>query len=83
MKVVVTGGLGKLGQYVVRALLEGAPGSEPHTVTVFDQVRGQVPAGVRLIVGDAGSWTDGWCAGRSFDAVIHLAGIPAAVDSAR
>lgn len=76
MNVVVTGGLGKLGQYVVRALLESTYGGEPHKVTVLDQVRGEVPQGVRLLVGDVVDLGQVFGALAGADAVIHLAGVP-------
>jgi nucleoside-diphosphate-sugar epimerase len=77
MKIVVTGGAGKLGQYVVHALLDSTREHEAHTVTVLDQVRADVPTGVRMIVGDVLDLGQviGVLAGA--DAVIHLAGIPA------
>lgn len=76
MKVVVTGGIGKLGQYVVQALFDSANGREAHSVTVFDRAHGQVPPAVRLLVGDVLDLGQvvGVLAGA--DAVIHLAGVP-------
>lgn len=76
MNVLVTGGLGKLGQYVVRALLESTYGGESHRVVVFDQARGQVPDGVRLLVGDVLDLGQVFGALAGADAVIHLAGVP-------
>jgi len=38
MKVLVTGGAGKVGQWVIRALLDGAGQQSPHEVTVLDRV---------------------------------------------
>lgn len=76
MNVVVTGGLGKLGQYVVRALLDGARGGQPHRVTVVDQTSGQVPAGVRLLTGDVRDLGQMFSMLAGADAVIHLAGVP-------
>lgn len=76
MKVVVTGGLGKLGQYVVAALLDSSNGRERHHVTVLDQVRRPVPDGVRLLTGDVMDLGQVIGALAGADAVIHLAGVP-------
>jgi len=76
MKVIVTGGLGKLGQYVVQALLDGSRGREAHQVTVFDNARGTVPSGVRLLTGDVLDLGQVFGALAGADAVIHLAGVP-------
>lgn len=73
MKVVVTGGLGKFGQYIVRALLDG---SDAHQVTVLDRMRGDVPPGVRMLVGDVLDLGQVFGALAGADAVIHLAGVP-------
>src|SRR5688572_19229567 len=76
MKVVVTGGVGKLGQYVVRALLDTTGGRQAHEVTVFDQVRGAVPESVRVLIGDVRDLGQVVGALAGADAVIHLAGVP-------
>lgn len=75
MRVAVTGGVGKLGQWVVRELRDASEGREPHEVTVLDQVPGPEQDGVRYLVGDV---TDlgqvvGTVAGA--DAIIHLAAV--------
>jgi nucleoside-diphosphate-sugar epimerase len=76
MHVVVTGGLGKLGRYVVRALLDASDGREPHRVTVLDQTRAAVPDGVRLLTGDVLDLGQVFGALAGADAVIHLAAVP-------
>jgi len=40
MKILVTGGTGKIGQYVVRELLRNDRGKSAHEVIVFDRVPG-------------------------------------------
>jgi nucleoside-diphosphate-sugar epimerase len=75
VKIVVTGGLGKIGQWVVREL-SGETGASPsHQVTVFDRVKGPEQGPVRYITGeiqDLGQVV-GVLAGA--DAVIHLAAV--------
>lgn len=86
MKVVVTGGCGRLGQWVVRSLLEESSGHSPHAVTVFDalatleqQRRRTIPGRddgpVRYLAGDVQDL--GQVAGvlAGADAVIHLAAL--------
>ena len=48
MKILVTGGVGKVGQWVVRKLLD----SPAHEVTVFDRVPGPERGAVKYLVGD-------------------------------
>ena len=48
MKILVTGGVGKVGQWVVRKLLDGPA----HEVTVFDRVAGPERGVVKYLVGD-------------------------------
>ncbi len=52
MKVVVTGGSGKLGRWVVRELISGAHDAPPHDVTVFDRARGPTAEAVHHLSGD-------------------------------
>lgn len=80
MKVVVTGGLGKIGQWVVKELTGNA--EQPHEVIVFDRVPGpqQGPfqqGPVRYVIGDTFDLGQvlGVLAGA--DAVVHLAALPA------
>ena len=82
MRVVVTGGLGKIGQWVVNELISGAEQRTPHEVIVFDRVAGpqQGPfqqGPVRYVIGDTLDLGQvlGVLAGA--DAVVHLAALPA------
>jgi nucleoside-diphosphate-sugar epimerase len=75
MRVAVTGGVGKLGEWVVRELRDASAGRAPHDVVVLDRMAGPEQEGVRYVVGDV---TDlgqvmGTVAGA--DAIIHLAAI--------
>src|SRR5579871_1287092 len=75
MRVAVTGGVGKLGEWVVRELRAPRDGGAPHEVVVLDRVAGPEQEGVRYVVGDV---TDlgqvmGTVAGA--DAIVHLAAI--------
>jgi nucleoside-diphosphate-sugar epimerase len=75
MRVAVTGGVGKLGEWVVRELRSTSDGRAAHDVIVLDHVPGSEQEGVRYVVGDV---TDlgqviGTVAGA--DAIIHLAAI--------
>ena len=80
MKIVVTGGVGKIGQWVVSELTANA--AQPHQVTVFDRVPGpqsgpfqQGP--VRYLLGDTLDLGQVLGALAGADAVIHLAALPA------
>ena len=75
MKVVVTGGLGKLGQYVVRALTDSTDGREGHQVTVFDAVKGPEDGPVYYLPGNVLDLGQVFEALAGADAVIHLAAI--------
>jgi nucleoside-diphosphate-sugar epimerase len=70
MKVVVTGGAGKLGRWLVRDLR-----SARHAVTVFDRAR-TMEAADRILSGDIENLSDIGAAFDGADAVVHLAGIP-------
>ncbi len=82
MRVVVTGGLGRLGQWVVRELADAAPGRVRHEVTVLDRVpgptgsAGEPPDGVRYLVGDVQDLGEVVEVLAGADAVIHLAAYP-------
>ncbi len=52
MKVVVTGGSGKLGRWVVRNLISDAGGTAPYEVTVLDRVERSDDDGTRYFPGD-------------------------------
>jgi nucleoside-diphosphate-sugar epimerase len=82
MKVVVTGGLGKIGQWVVNDLISGSEQRSPHEVVVFDRVPGpqQGPfqqGPVRYVLGDTLDLGQVLGALAGADAVVHLAALPA------
>ncbi len=71
MKIVVTGGSGKVGKYVVTDLVEAK-----HEVTIFDPFPPSQLRGVRWVKGnlqDLGEVISGFA---GMDAVIHLAAYP-------
>jgi len=70
MNVLVTGGAGKLGQWVVRELK-----AHQHHVTVFDRRAAEGPAD-RVIVGDIEDLEAVMAAASGAEAILHLAGIP-------
>jgi nucleoside-diphosphate-sugar epimerase len=74
MKIAVTGGVGKLGEWVVRELRQPTDGGEPHDVTVLDRVAGNEP-GVQYLVGDVADLGQVYGALAGADAVIHLAAV--------
>src|SRR6266511_1277752 len=71
MKILVTGGIGKVGQWVVRELLDGAA----YEVTVLDRVPGPERGAVKYLVGDVQDLGQVMEAMVGADAVIHLAAI--------
>lgn len=75
MKIVVTGGLGKIGQYVVSELTSGSGSRVAHQVTVFDRLKGPEQGLVRYVAGDVQDLGQvvGVLAGA--DAVIDLAAV--------
>src|SRR3954453_7233849 len=75
MRVTVTGGVGKLGEWVVRELRAPRDGGAPHDVLVLDRVAGPEQAGVRYVVGDVTDLGNVMGAVADADAVIHLAAI--------
>lgn len=75
MKLVVTGGAGKLGRWVVEELISDRNGS-PHEVVVFDRAGAAAPNGARFLPGDIQDLGQVYGALAGADAVIHLAGIP-------
>ena len=71
MKILVTGGVGKVGQWVVRELLD----DPAHEVTVFDRVPGPERGAVKYLVGDVQDLGQVMEAMAESEAVIHLAAI--------
>ena len=71
MKILVTGGIGKVGQWVVRELLN----NPAHEVTVFDRVSGPERAAVRYLAGDVQDLGHVMEAMAGADSVVHLAAI--------
>ena len=72
MRVVLTGGAGRIGRWVVRELL-----SRGHEVTIFDRVApSEQPAGVKYKLGECEDLGAVYDVLRGHDAVIHLAAIP-------
>jgi nucleoside-diphosphate-sugar epimerase len=75
MKILVTGGLGKVGRWVVAELLEGGAGKSAHQVTVFDRAAGPERGAVKYLLGDIEDLGQVMEAMIGADAVIHLAAI--------
>jgi len=75
MKILVTGGAGKVGQWVVRELLGTDGDKVSHEVIVLDRVSGSERAGVQYLVGDVQDLGQVFEAVIGCDAVIHLAAI--------
>lgn len=72
MRIVITGGAGRIGRWVVRELL-----SRGHEITIFDRVApSEQPAGVRYKLGECEDLGAVYDVLRGHDAVIHLAAIP-------
>ncbi|MGH7817296.1 MAG: NAD-dependent epimerase/dehydratase family protein [Candidatus Binatia bacterium] len=70
MKILVTGGVGKVGQWVVRELLNGL-----HEITVLDRVPGPERDAVNYLIGDVQDLGQVMEAMAGTHAVIHLAAI--------
>jgi nucleoside-diphosphate-sugar epimerase len=82
VKVVVTGGLGKIGHWVVNELVSSAEGQAPYEVVVFDRVPGpqQGPfqqGPVRYVFGDTLDLGQVMGVLAGAEAVVHLAALPA------
>jgi UDP-glucose 4-epimerase len=75
MKVVVTGGLGKLGRAVVEVLREDWPGNGRHEVLVLDRAAEADAPGVEYRVVDVEDPKAVWDALADSEAIIHLAGV--------
>src|SRR6266545_6231312 len=81
MKIVITGGLGKIGQWVVNELIDNAE-QGPHQVLVIDRAPGpqQGPfqqGPVRYLIADVADLGQVQGALVGADAVIYLAAYPA------
>src|SRR5262249_55061241 len=76
MKIVVTGGLGKAGRWIVRELTSAEGGRQIHEVAVFDQAPGTAADGIQCIAGNVRDLAQVRGALAGSDAVIHLAGVP-------
>ncbi|MBM4262232.1 MAG: NAD(P)-dependent oxidoreductase [Deltaproteobacteria bacterium] len=70
MKILVTGGQGKIGRYLVQELV-----SASHQVTVLDQIPGPERGAVKYLIGDIQDLGQVMEAMHGADAVIHLAAI--------
>jgi nucleoside-diphosphate-sugar epimerase len=75
MKILVTGGLGKVGQWVVRELLASSDGKAAHEVTVLDRVAGPERGPAKYLAGDILDLGQVMEAMNGAAAVIHLAAI--------
>jgi nucleoside-diphosphate-sugar epimerase len=75
MKILVTGGAGKVGQWVVGELLKSDSGKPGHDVVVFDRVPGPESSSVKYLIGDVQDLAQVFEAVVGCDAVIHLAAI--------
>lgn len=71
MKILVTGGLGKVGQWVVRELLN----PPAHEITVLDRLPGPDRGPVKYLVGNVQDLGEVMEAMAGSDTVIHLAAI--------
>jgi nucleoside-diphosphate-sugar epimerase len=71
MKVLITGGAGKVGQWVVRELLN----SKDYEITVLDRTPGPERGAVKYLVGDVQDLGQVMEAIAGAEAVIHLAAI--------
>ncbi|HUC97539.1 MAG TPA: NAD(P)-dependent oxidoreductase, partial [Candidatus Polarisedimenticolaceae bacterium] len=71
MKVLITGGAGKVGQWVVRELLNNLA----YDLTVFDRTPGPERGAVKYLVGDIQDLGEVIEAMAGAEAVIHLAAI--------
>ena len=75
MKVVVTGGQGKIGRWVVSELAGETGSGPPHEVTVFDRVPGPEQGPIRYVAGDVQDLGHVVGALAGADAVVHLAAV--------
>lgn len=72
MRVVVTGGSGLVGRYVVKELSRHSTGNPAYAITVFDLVRRRHPRHVTQVVGDHLNMSELLRCVDGADAVLHL-----------
>ena len=75
MNILVTGGLGKVGRWVVAELTDSRAGKNTHRVTVLDRAPGSERDAVKYLLGDIQDLGQVMEAMSGADAVIHLAAI--------
>jgi len=75
MNILVTGGLGKVGRWVVAELIDNTGGKIAHQVTVLDRQPGPERAPVKYLIGDIQDLGQVIEAMIGMDTVIHLAAI--------
>lgn len=75
MNILVTGGLGKVGRWVVAELIDSSAGKVAHHVTVLDLAPGPERGAVKYLLGDIQDLGQVMEAMVGADAVIHLAAI--------
>jgi UDP-glucose 4-epimerase len=75
MNILVTGGLGKVGRWVVTELIDSGAGKIAHRVTVLDRAPGPERGAVKYLLGDIQDLGQVMEAMSGVDAVIHLAAI--------
>lgn len=76
MKIVVTGGKGKAGYWIVRELTSSKDGKAAHDVVVFDQTGSADGPCCHYVAGDIRNEAHVREALAGADAVVHLAGVP-------
>jgi nucleoside-diphosphate-sugar epimerase len=76
MRILVTGGVGKLGQWVVEELLRTDADGRSHEVRVLDRVPGSPREGAQYLTGDIEDLGQVYGAMSGVDAVIHSAAVP-------
>jgi nucleoside-diphosphate-sugar epimerase len=78
MRILVTGGLGKLGSWVVKELIDRSDGRQAHEVTVLDQAPvapNRALPGVCYLTGDIEDLGQVMGAAAGMDAIAHLAAV--------
>lgn len=76
MRILVTGGSGLLGSWVVRELARADEGRTGHQVRNFDRQEPESDAPAEFVAGDIENIDEVTDACRESDVVVHLAGIP-------